>query len=177
MNTTSTPSSTSNPYAAPQGDLSEQRAPDEAELAGRGRRLASAFIDGVIMILLAVAPVIAFVGGWSDYQAKAAAGSYMLTLGSTVFGFVVYLLVNGYFLARDGQSIGKKLLGTKIVRTDGSKADFTRIVTRRLLPVHALNLIPMVGPLLSVVDALFIFRASKKCIHDDIADTVVIRIS
>ena len=177
MNTTSTPSSTSNPYAAPQGDLSEQRAPDEAELAGRGRRLASAFIDGVIMILLAVAPVIAFVGGWSDYQAKAAAGSYMLTLGSGVFGIVVYLLVNGYFLAKDGQSIGKKLLGTKIVRTDGSKADFVRIVTRRFLPAQALNLIPMVGILLAVVDVLFIFRASKKCIHDDIADTVVIRIS
>jgi len=177
MNTTSTPSSTSNPYAAPQGDLSEQRAPDEAELAGRGRRFASALIDGIIMVVLAVAPIIVFFGGWANYQVAAAAGSYMLTLGSTVFGFVVYLLVNGYFLARDGQSIGKKLLGTKIVRTDGSKADFTRIVTRRLLPVHALNLIPMVGPLLSVVDALFIFRASKKCIHDDIADTVVIRIS
>jgi len=167
MNTTSTPSSTPNPYAAPQGDLSEQRAPDEAELAGRGRRLASAIIDAIIM----------FFGGWTDYQAAATTGSYMLTLGSTAFGFVVYLLVNGYFLAKDGQSIGKKLLGTKIVRTDGSKADFVRIVTRRLLPVQALNLIPMVGPLLSVVDALFIFRASKKCIHDDIADTVVIRIA
>ncbi len=177
MNTTSTPSSTPNPYAAPQGDLSEQRAPDEAELAGRGRRLASAIIDAIIMLLLAVAPIIMFFGGWTDYQAAATTGSYMLTLGSTAFGFVVYLLVNGYFLAKDGQSIGKKLLGTKIVRTDGSKADFVRIVTRRLLPVQALNLIPMVGPLLSVVDALFIFRASKKCIHDDIADTVVIRIA
>lgn len=169
-------SSTSNPYATPQADLSVQRAPDEAELAGRGRRFGAAFIDGIIMNILVLGPVIAFVGGWSNYLEAAQAGSYMLTLGSVIFGFIVYLLVNGYFLAKDSQSIGKKLLGIKIVRTDGSKADFVRIVTRRLLPLYAAGLIPKVGPYLGLVDALFIFRKSKKCLHDDIADTVVIRI-
>ncbi len=170
------PSSASNPYATPQADLSIQRAPHEAELAGRGRRLGAAVIDTIIMIVVGVIPVVMFMGGWSKYMEAAAAGSYMLTLGSSIFGFVIYLLVNGYFLAKDGQSIGKKMLGIKIVRTDGNAVDFVRIITRRLLPVQALNLIPVVGPLLALVDTLLIFRQSKKCLHDDIADTVVIRI-
>jgi uncharacterized RDD family membrane protein YckC len=176
FNTTGTPPPAANPYSAPKTDLSEQRAPDEAELAGRGRRLGAAILDTIIMVALTFVPILMFMGGWSAYIAKAQEGSYMFTLLGTIFGFVMYLLVNGYFLAKDGQSIGKKILGIKIVRTDGSKADFTRIVTRRLLPVQACNLIPVVGPFLPVIDALLIFRNSKKCIHDDIADTVVIRI-
>ncbi len=167
---------TSNPYATPQADLSIQRAPHEAELAGRGRRLGAATIDSLIMMVFSLVPVIAFFGGWTAYLSAAQSGEYMVTVGVTVFGFVMYILVNGYFLSKTSQSIGKKLLGIKIVRTSGANADFLRIVTRRLMPVSALNFVPVVGPYLGVVDALFIFRQSKKCLHDDIADTVVIRI-
>ena len=169
--------SNTNPYAATQADLSVQRAPDEAELAGRWRRLGASIIDGLLMTVVTMVPTLLFFGGWGKYIEASQSGlSFMFTLGSIVFGFVAYLLINGYFLAKDSQSIGKKILGTKIVRTDGSQADFIRIVTRRLLPLYACGLIPKVGPFLGLVDALFIFRQSKKCLHDDIADTVVIRI-
>jgi uncharacterized RDD family membrane protein YckC len=170
------PSSTSNPYATPQADLSVQRAPHEAELAGRWRRLGAAVIDTIIMIAVALGPIVFFLGGWSSYLSVAESGTFLMKLGISACSFVIYLLINGYFLAKDGQSIGKKLLGIKIVRTNGSQADFVRIVTRRLLPVQVAGLIPTVGPFLGLIDALFIFRQSKKCLHDDIADTVVIRI-
>ena len=172
-NSTSTP----NPYAATQADLSVQRAPDEAELAGRGRRLGAATIDSIIMAVVTLVPTMLFFGGWSKYiQASQSGFSFMFTVGSLVFGLAAYLLINGYFLAKDGQSVCKKMLGIKIVRTDGGQADLFRIVTRRLLPLYVCGLIPKVGPFVGLVDALFIFRKSKKCLHDDIADTVVIRI-
>jgi uncharacterized RDD family membrane protein YckC len=170
------PASTSNPYATPQADLSVQRAPHEVELAGRMERLGAAIIDGLIMMVVSLGPIIAFFGGWTAYSSAVQSGGYMMTVGGTVFGFVMYLLVNGYFLSKTSQSIGKKLTGIKIVRTDGATADFLRIVTRRLMPVYALNFVPVVGPFLGIVEALFIFRKSKKCLHDDVADTVVIRI-
>jgi hypothetical protein len=121
------PESTSNPYTTPQADLSVQRAPHEAELAGRMERLGAAMIDGLIMAVVSLGPIIAFFGGWTAYSSA-------------------------------------------------STADFWRIVTRRLMPVYALNFVPRVGALLGIVNVLFIFRRSKKCLHDDIADTVVIRI-
>jgi uncharacterized RDD family membrane protein YckC len=176
FNSSGTATGAANPYSAPKTDLSEQRAPDEAELAGRGRRLGAAIIDTIIMVIVAVGPIIMLSGGWTAYSLKAAEGSIGFILMNAIVGLVIYLLINGYFLAKDGQSVGKKVLGIKIVRTDGSKADFARIVLRRLLPVQVVSNIPMIGPLLALVDVLLIFRASKKCVHDDIADTVVIRI-
>jgi uncharacterized RDD family membrane protein YckC len=176
FNTTGTPPPAANPYSAPKADLTAQHAPDEAELAGRGRRFAGAIIDGIILSFLLFVPLLMFFGGWGGYMTTAAERPYMIALLSGVLGFVGYIVVNGYFLAKDGQTIGKKILGMKIVRTDGSQADFMRIATRRALPIYACNLIPTVGGFLPLIDALLIFRASKKCFHDDLADTVVIRV-
>jgi uncharacterized RDD family membrane protein YckC len=174
-NTQSNQIQSANPYAAPGSNLSTQNAGEE--LAGRGRRLGAAFIDGIIMIFVTAFPIVWMHGGFGNYMAKAQDPSIGFLLSSVVFGFVMYLVVNGYFLAKDGQTIGKKLLGTRIVRTDGSKADFMRIVLRRLLPVQIASAIPMIGGLLVLIDVLLIFRGSKKCVHDDIADTIVIRVA
>jgi uncharacterized RDD family membrane protein YckC len=176
FNSSGTPTGAANPYSAPKTDLSQQRAPDEAELAGRGRRLGGAIIDGIIQTIVMMVPLMLFLGGWGGYMTMAAERPYFLGVIGAVVAFVAYILINGYFLAKDGQTIGKKILGMKIVRTDGSQADFTRIVTRRVLPVYVCNAIPLIGGLLVLINVLLIFRASKKCVHDDIADTVVIRI-
>jgi uncharacterized RDD family membrane protein YckC len=164
-----------NPYKAPTADLTPPTKSDESNLAHPGRRFGAAFIDGIIMLAVLLVPLIVIFGGFMAYAARLQQ-SYLLQLGIWAVSTIVYLLINGYFLARDGQSIGKKLLGIKIVRTDGSKADFVRIVTRRFLPVQACSLIPVVGAYLPLLDALFIFRKSRKCLHDDIADTIVVNV-
>jgi len=33
----------------------------------------------------------------------------------------------------------------------------------------------MIGPLLAMVDILLIFRSSRQCVHDQIADTKVVK--
>lgn len=164
-----------NPYSAPNADLTEQRTSDETQLAGRWLRLIAAILDALIMSLFTVVPAILYFGGWAGYAEKAVSSPMLFKLLGVVIGIPVYLLINGRLLAKDGQSIGKKVMGIKIVRSDGSHADFTRILVRRLAPVYVAQIIPFVGALLVTIDALFIFRDSKQCLHDQIADTIVVR--
>jgi uncharacterized RDD family membrane protein YckC len=68
------------------------------------------------------------------------------------------------------------LLGIKIVHTDGSKIPLARILGLRWLPIAVLGFLPyFVGQIIPVIDVLFIFRESRKCLHDEIADTIVIK--
>jgi uncharacterized RDD family membrane protein YckC len=76
---------------------------------------------------------------------------------------------------RNGQSIGKKCLGIKDVRTDGSRAGFGRIFGLRYLVNTLLTMIPLIGSFYALVDVLMIFGSAKRCAHDYIADTIVVR--
>ena len=96
-------------------------------------------------------------------------------------------------IARSGQSLGKKAVGTLIVTMDGRTAGFERGVLLRSVPLLALSL--MTAALasfdvnetylttvnygvfaLSLLDPLFIFRSDVRCLHDHIAGTSVVRV-
>ena len=72
--------------------------------------------------------------------------------------------------------LGKRLLGIRIVRGDGSRATLGRLVVRRYLPVYLVQALPTIGIGASLLDQVFVFRASRRCLHDDIADTKVIKV-
>ncbi|WP_425395756.1 RDD family protein [Aeoliella sp.] len=169
-----------NPFASPlaANDLRVPDAPDMSPLAGRGTRLGAALIDVVILaplgFAIGAAEAIVLISAGVDPAALQSPG-LLLNLVSQVLGFGLFLAVNGYLLATNGQTVGKKLLGIKIVRTDGSRADFSRLTVRRYLPMSLLLLIPVFGIVVAgLVDPLMIFRGSRKCLHDEIADTVVV---
>ena len=162
-----------NPYSAPQ--VSMENEPHEGpELAGRGARLGAAIIDSIILGIVVVVPMVFILGGFSEYVSTINDSVFKWKFIMSVLGFMAFMLINGVFLARDGQSIGKKLVGIKIVRSDGSKADLSVIVLRRMLPVYVAQWVPYAGPLAQFADVLCIFRESRKCLHDDIADTKVV---
>ena len=48
------------------------------------------------------------------------------------------------------------------------------VVLKRNVSMQVLAMIPIVGNFIALIDALMIFRASRKCLHDDIAGTKVI---
>ena len=74
-------------------------------------------------------------------------------------------------MSRNGQSIAKKWLDIKVVRTDGSPASLGRIFWLRNVVNGLINqLVPFYG----LVDALLIFSDSRQCVHDKIADTIVV---
>jgi uncharacterized RDD family membrane protein YckC len=91
-------------------------------------------------------------------------------------GVATYLLLNGYFLVSSGQTIGKKLLKIRVVRDgDTEVPDLTTTYFKRIFITQALSLIPILGGLYALVDALMIFSADQKCLHDQIAGTRVIK--
>jgi uncharacterized RDD family membrane protein YckC len=81
--------------------------------------------------------------------------------------------VNLWMVHKHRASLGKLVFSMRIVRADGSEAEVWRIVFLRWLPVTAIGAIPFLG-VLALVDVLFIFGSARRCVHDYIADTVVI---
>ena len=86
----------------------------------------------------------------------------------------IFLIVNGYFLAKKGQTIGKLAMGIKIVDLNGNLPGMSSMFGLRYILVNAIGSIPLVGGLFSLVDALFIFAKDRRCLHDHIAGTRVI---
>jgi uncharacterized RDD family membrane protein YckC len=157
----------SNPYAAPQADLEPRVVtPDSLERAKatRGQRFGGAFLDGLFNGIC-IAP-------WT-YAMKTGG----MTPTAALLGFImagILAVANLVLLSKNGQTVGKKIVGTKVVMADGSEAPLWRIVVLRWLPLTAVTAIPMVGGLVAIVDACIIFASERRCGHDYIAGTIVV---
>ncbi|HEY1308990.1 MAG TPA: RDD family protein [Vicinamibacterales bacterium] len=161
-----------NPYAPPRAvvrdvDLSQ----GQLVLAARSRRLGAAILDAVIFLAMVYGSALiagfSVMGVTSMQRDKTSA---IVTVGSFV-GLGVWLWLTISHMGHNGQSIAKKLLGIRVVRTDGSEASLGRLIWRRNVLNQLLGIIPPYG----IVDALFIFGETRQCLHDKIADTIVIK--
>jgi len=171
-----------NPYAPPQSEIMEKDGTNinEMELASRGSRLGAQMLDGLIIAIIIIPLIFAlyFFSGqaasmedfFTNYLSR---NSLLIAISS----FIIYLLIQGYFLWKNGQTLGKKILKIKIVRRNGERASFPRIIFLRHLIITALGYIPLIGGFIGLIDPLLIFRESKACLHDEFADTKVIKIN
>jgi uncharacterized RDD family membrane protein YckC len=161
-----------NPYDAPE---SEVQIPDLGlrDEASRWLRLFAAAIDGLIAIIITL-PLMLYYGVFETAMAGKELG-YSYTVMFTLLGIVAFMLLHGYLLKTKGQTIGKMVLGTKIVDLDGNLPHFGKLISLRYLPLWVLQLVPAIN-ILALVDVLFIFRGDRRCVHDLIAGTKVIRI-
>jgi uncharacterized RDD family membrane protein YckC len=163
-----------NPYAPPRAEVHDPEV-EQAALAGRGTRLLAAILDGIIFLIMVYGPaVLGFVvaGGPAsiDVDPDAEATATLFAVIGGVIGLIPFLLLNLLFVVRNGQSIGKKIIGIKVVRTDGSRASLARIFWLRNVVNTLLGIIPLYG----LIDILLIFGDQRQCIHDKLADTIVI---
>ncbi len=165
-----------NPYQTPAADISSSESPATGtELASRWFRLFAAIIDGLVLMLF-ILPLQFYMGIYDGFPDHMVEPDFMTTLLFAGAGLLVYVAINAYTLQRNGQTIGKLICKIKIVRTDFSQATLGRIIFVRYLPMTLITQIPMVGVFIGgLIDPLLIFRKSKKCLHDNIADTVVIK--
>lgn len=164
-----------NPYRAPESAVALQTA--DTDLAGYGERLAAALIDGVIAMCVTL-PAMWFGGFFKTVMDAAMTGAqppFTLTLTWAFIGLAIFLAIQGYPLHAQGQTWGKRALGIRIVALDGSRVPFASLIARRYLPIHAVALVPFVGNLLVLIDILFIFRRDRRCVHDLIAGTRVVK--
>jgi len=160
-----------NPYAPPGADITVE---DSTELAERGTRLGGAIIDGVIYGLVFWGAILAL----GLFDRIASQTENLAVLGQLlVLSIACFLVLNGYLLAKHGQTIGKRILDMRIVSVDDNKIlPIWKLISLRYLPVWIVGYIPVVGPVLGLIDPLFIFREDRRCVHDLIAGTKVIKV-
>jgi uncharacterized RDD family membrane protein YckC len=164
-----------NPYAPPRAhvtDVVDPRAP--LMHADRGIRLVAFLLDQVISVVVALPVIIALVTDIATEQAFEDGGfSQTLLVGAAITGVasLVWCWLTILYVFRNGQTIGKKVLGIKVVRADGSRASLSRIFWLR----NVVNTVLSIVPLYSIVDPLFIFSETYQCLHDKLADTIVVK--
>ncbi len=168
--------SATNPYAPPQGAIRDVPA-EGLELAGRGSRLVACILDGIIGALMIYVPalVLMAVNGTFDELEQPADQFDFSVLAVPIFlcvmGFIAWAWITALLVARYGQTMGKRILEIKVARSDGSQASLGRIFWLRNVVNYLLGVIP----LYQIIDVLFIFGVRRQCLHDLIADTIVVR--
>lgn len=95
-------------------------------------------------------------------------------------GFSAVLLLQALLIALRGQNLGKLLVGARVVRADtGAPAGFVRgVLLRFALPVTlviVLNGFFLFGFIFLLIDYGFMFREDRRCLHDLMAGTKVVR--
>jgi uncharacterized RDD family membrane protein YckC len=85
-------------------------------------------------------------------------------------------------LVQNGQTIGKRALGIRMITSDGEKPSIWRVFFLRWLPFAVAGaVVQMVfkvkgsGSIIHLVDVLLIFQPTRRCLHDLFADTHVIK--
>ncbi|MCP3850530.1 MAG: RDD family protein [Gammaproteobacteria bacterium] len=164
-----------NIYATPTAELERPGKSDNDNLATRWARLWGSLIDGIIAMAV-IFPVMYITGFWE----KAMTGDVPIldTVLHGIFGFIVFIVLHGYLLFKYGQTIGKRLVGTRIVSASSNEVlPLSKVIIFRYLPISIAANIPAIGQFLIAINYLFVFRKNKRCLHDLIAGTKVVKAS
>jgi uncharacterized RDD family membrane protein YckC len=145
----------------------------QPELAERGSRFLANLVDQ--MLVIGPWMVALFFGGVlaaaTESEGAEAAGGLMGCMGTLLsLGLVGVQL---YLVSQSGQSIGKRMVGIKVVRSDGSPCSLGRILfLRNVIPI----LVGFSCGFFNLADAIFIFNEDRCCLHDKMADTIVVKV-
>lgn len=140
-------------------------------LGGPARRLIARFVDTVIVAI--IAGLISWPITGNDYD-DATFGSQFTS--GLVFA-LVYFVYEGFQLDRFGRTLGKRLVGLRVVRVAdggpiGGSIAWTRAGVFTLPPI-----VPCLGTLFWLVNVLWQFwdQPWHQCLHDKAARTTVIQ--
>jgi uncharacterized RDD family membrane protein YckC len=187
-------------YGAPSNGTAGQTARDPA-LAEWWQRLLARLIDGVILVILTSPlwfPVLLslfrrvqrLAGQYPDLSQPAAAQAFNTSLSQMLTGMTGTFLLLGLGVAAVsfgydwlqhglwGQTIGKRVMGTKVVTADtrapvSGQAAGTRAAVYALVPA-----VPSVGALFALInEAWLLWDPRRQCLHDKAARTVVVKTS
>ncbi len=190
-----------NPYAAPTEPSDADEPPGPApiesgplELASHVTRFVGAFTDaflawGIRWAVIRIADSFRPPMGATEEEARQ---FFQLSALALDGASALLLGIQGLLIARRGQSIGKIVVRARIARPDGRPAGLVRgfllrtgplalftwlIVTFGFTPSlgSSRETIMIVWMIVLAVDSLLIFGASRRCAHDIVADTIVVR--
>jgi uncharacterized RDD family membrane protein YckC len=143
------------------------------ELAGRWRRVGGALVDGIVAMVV-LYPLVVWLGRVFALDYREAL-PVRVRIAFVAIGWVVFIVLNGYLLWKRGQTIGKFAVRTRIATMDGGVPPLTKTLGIRYIVVGLLFHVPVLGFLFGLANLLFIFGASRRCLHDYMAGTRVVR--
>jgi uncharacterized RDD family membrane protein YckC len=160
-----------NPYAAPAEtpafDFRTAAVPREHRLATINQRFAAHFVDVLVFLL---PPFL--VAMWLFPSTREAAER---SIALVALALLVPALLQWFLIANYGQTIGKRLFKTRIVRVDGSPVGFFHGVVLRSWVGCLPALVPIAGYAYVIVDSMYVFRRDRRTLRDRIARTLVVR--
>lgn len=144
----------------------------EARLASVGARVSAVVIDNLIVLPFGIVGLL-LMGSFEEGATTPGVRETVVTLLTVL---VAWSLINVPILLKSGQTIGKKIIGIKIVSADGRNISASQIVVR-YVTFFGLQLLPKVGRLLMLVNLGFVLRKNRLSIHDMVAKTKVINLA
>ena len=150
-------------------DIRSGVAHGQLELASILSRFGAIFIDGLILYFPVI--VLALFFGFSTAMSGGEPDSTM-EMGINLLSLLmvpVYIVYEGLMLARDGQTLGKKAVGIRVVTPTGAPISTGQAWGRAALRQVFFSCLALVNYL-----AAF-FTKEKTCIHDMAARTRVVR--
>jgi uncharacterized RDD family membrane protein YckC len=168
------------PYPPQQYGAPHAAAP-AAQFGGFWIRFVAYFLDSLIIgvpmwILIAIfaGGSVASLGGTSteqeQFEAAAAVGGIIFLI--IIIAFVGVWLYEALMTSSErGATLGKRALGLRVVKSDGTRLTFGRATGRFFAKAFITGLIPFgIGYMMAG------FTDRKRALHDMIADTVVIKV-
>lgn len=148
----------------------------DLDLATLGRRAVALMVDnlllslplGIVIAVLLLADVMTpqqIAGGAEGVESVFA----FQLLASVAFLFIG-IVYEGVMLSRRGQTVGKKMLGIKVVTPEGNDIAGRQAWTRSVVR-NAFGVLSCLG----IIDYLTAFGRERACLHDQVAQTRVVR--
>jgi uncharacterized RDD family membrane protein YckC len=90
--------------------------------------------------------------------------------------FAMFILLHGFLLYHQGQTIGKRMLRIRMVDLRGEVPALGRMLVTRYGIFWLISQIPGIGLSVKIADAAMIFRKDRRCLHDLTAGTRVVEV-
>jgi uncharacterized RDD family membrane protein YckC len=145
------------------------------DLADLSTRFVGALFDGVLYFVAIFLGWLA-VAGVAEYQSLHISElDRELLIGIVCVPLLPVVIAQWVLISITAQSLGKRAMNMRIVRhSDGAPVGFVRGVLLRSIVAHVL--VRLICRLGSLIDVLVIFTPDRRCLHDYIAGTVVVRV-
>ncbi|WP_308073643.1 RDD family protein [Neisseria polysaccharea] len=171
----------------------------EVGIAGAGDRILAALLNQLFTFLVLLVPFVGLIAFAVKNEGRIVGSEEIvgLLLGMTSFwvglaGILVYTVVQIYYMSRDGQSLGKKIMRIRVLKTDGRNPGFVGTVLVREIAWSVLvaiiatviglavgengeNAINLLAFLANFV-LLFMVKRDRRTLYDMMADTVVVKL-
>jgi uncharacterized RDD family membrane protein YckC len=159
-----------NSPAAPISPMVPRVAVIDPNLADRGARLGAVLLDCLILFgFLLPGLIVVWTGGDENDTIKA------IAIVLIALGMLSLAVIQIYLLSTKGQTLGKKIVGVKIVKyADSSSPGFVHACLLRAIVPTLISNVPFLGLIFALVDICFIFGDERRCLHDLIAGTKVV---